>query len=886
MGSNMQNLLLTLLIVGGSITAFVLFVIFIAVPLFKGIGMVISALFRAVAWFFTHIFEFIIGVLSDVIRFIGALLAMVVLIPLVPLNIVIGRWSAAGHFAEGVKRECQVGAACVYRALLRRPLKLLLLHGLLEGLEQRVPEAMQGAPGSDKPSHRAGQFDGYTILGSLRSGGSGAKLYVAEPSPEKIARVHNMPKRVVIKSFAITEGSSLPQIVRESRALECAKQLGHVLDHGMDNHRFYYVMPYHPGDHLGILTRQMHGECGSGGLDQKRLGLVMSYMRDLLVTLSAYHKGGLWHKDVKPENVIVHDGRAHLVDLGLVTPLRSAMTLTTHGTEYFRDPEMVRQALRGVKVHQVDGAKFDIYAAGAVLYFMIENTFPAHGGLSRFVTNSPEALRWIIRRAMTDYNQRYETADEMLADLDYVMSAPGAFAVKPAQLPSMRGEPDSAPRQAEAEVVAVAGSAAPRKPAFQGFGISAGIGPQGAFAQVGTLNLDENGQPLKSNPSTTSRPRLAITNWWTGEYRVVDGESDNAGEKQSAQTFREQAFAFRQQAGEIGRQARAGVISARKAAREQLKAARQRARDIRTRAAAHRHRAVPRSSTPTSAIVIGTLSVLILGGILTLAFISLGHGPSPATRFAIANAVPGRQPLLLVVDASNPADARLQAMLKNAISKQQRAGYDVIVAADSEQATLQQLVKQWMSDRSGPVDETLEALLAMRNAYGVLYVKAVEDKRKRVQRITDTLIRSSRPGAASRRQSAAAPIASAPSLPYLLINDHPFKAEPKVEAAIESTLKKYREQGWMILTNDEVEVNVRKSLPTGPIDQTTPMPPTLYATLSDVGFGGIVRIVATRGDAPPHERVGVTVIQLESLPVPGAPERAGDAADAAAVVRN
>src|SRR6185436_9646092 len=143
--------------------------------------------------------------------------------------------------------------------------------------------------------------------------------------------------------------------------------------------------------------------------------------------------------DVKPENVIVHDGRAHLVDLGLVTPLRSAMTLTTHGTEYFRDPEMVRQALRGVKVHQVDGAKFDIYAAGAVLYFMIENTFPAHGGLSRITMPSPEAVRWIVRRSMTEYNQRYANADEMLRDLDYVMRAGDAYAVKPADLPSMRG---------------------------------------------------------------------------------------------------------------------------------------------------------------------------------------------------------------------------------------------------------------------------------------------------------------------------------------------------------------------------------------------------------------------------------------------------------------
>ncbi|MCP6440745.1 hypothetical protein NL474_30330, partial [Klebsiella pneumoniae] len=77
---------------------------------------------------------------------------------------------------------------------------------------------------------------------------------------------------------------------------------------------------------------------------------------------------------------------------------------TTHGTEYFRDPEMVRLALRGVKVQEVDGAKFDLYAAGAVLYSMIENSFPAHGVLSPINKRCPEALRWIVRRAMADYD--------------------------------------------------------------------------------------------------------------------------------------------------------------------------------------------------------------------------------------------------------------------------------------------------------------------------------------------------------------------------------------------------------------------------------------------------------------------------------------------------
>jgi len=396
-------------------------IVFILVPVLQGVGWVLTGIGNAIVWLVSHIVEYISGTISDVLRFLGALICSIVLLPMVPINVIIGRWSAAGHFSRAVRREASVAAHCVYRVLLRRPLKLVMLHGLLEGLEQRVPEVIAGAPASDKPKKRSGQFRGYTIVGSLKGGGSGAKLYIAEPDPNHHRR--SMPELVVIKSFTLEEGSSLPQIVRESRALEGARQIGVVLDHEMTNERFFYVMPYHPGEHLGVVTRHLHGETEGRGLEPRQLSLVMSYSRDLLATLKSYHDAGLWHKDVKPDNVIVDGDEAHLVDLGLVTPLRSAMTLTTHGTEYFRDPELVRQALRGVKVHQVDGTRFDVYAVGAVLYFMLENTFPAHGGLSRFSRKSPEALRWIVRRAMAEYNQRYDSAQAMLDDLLVVAAA-------------------------------------------------------------------------------------------------------------------------------------------------------------------------------------------------------------------------------------------------------------------------------------------------------------------------------------------------------------------------------------------------------------------------------------------------------------------------------
>ena len=242
----------------------------------------------------------------------------------------------------------------------------------------------------------------------------------------------------MIKSFSLSEGSSLPQIVRESRSLEAARRLGLILDHDLRPDRFHYVMRYIPGDSLTLVTRQLHATSPSDGLGELQLRTALGYSADLVRTLATYHRGGLWHKDVKPDNIIVDargDRRAHLVDFGLVSSLRSAMTLTTHGTEYFRDPVMVQRALQGAKVHEVDGTKFDIYGAGAVLFATIEDTFPPHGVLSQVSKRCPEAVKWIIRRAMAAYDNRYASADEMLRDLEFVLAAKDPYAVRPSNCP-------------------------------------------------------------------------------------------------------------------------------------------------------------------------------------------------------------------------------------------------------------------------------------------------------------------------------------------------------------------------------------------------------------------------------------------------------------------
>jgi serine/threonine protein kinase len=500
-----MQILFVLLAALAAIALLVVVVVFIIAPLFKLIGLGIS-----------HVFRFVGGMIGDSMRALGAVITMAIFVPFVILNIIIGRWSAAGHFGRSIQDECRSMGRSLYRVFVGHPAGLLLLRPMLEGVEQRVPQAMAHVPGADKPSRKTGSFDGYTVVGSLPAGGSGAKLYIAEPDERRLASFARQGApgidRVIIKSFSLKDGSSLPQIIRESRALEAAKKIGLVLEHELSEHRFYYVMPYVPGESMGAVIRRLHEDSGSGGLDDAHMREALGYVADLLKTIAAYHRAGLWHKDIKPDNIIVSDGEAHLVDLGLVTPLRSAMTLTTHGTEYFRDPEMVRMALKGVKVHEVDGAKFDVYATGAVLYSLLENQFPAHGGMSLLSNRCPEAVRWVVRRSMAEYNQRYASSYEMYADLEAVLGADDMFRLMPADLPSVRGGVDASahddPELDEATRVIAAGS--PVAPAAQAPSI-----PPADRVAAAAPPPPMNAPPA---PGERARPRLSLVNWWTGAY--------------------------------------------------------------------------------------------------------------------------------------------------------------------------------------------------------------------------------------------------------------------------------------------------------------------------------------------------------------------------------
>ena len=451
-------------------------------------GLVVGHLGLAVGVFLARTGRFVRDALEDLVRAVGGATVALLLVPVAIARGIVPGGRGARETLRAVGREALESLRALRSALVVRPLVFIGLASLVGHVAARLPAALA----DDGAGRTASLFPGYRFVRELPRGGSGARVFVAEPDDATRRRIGLVRGLVVVKSFDFDDGTRLAELLRESRSLESARSLGLVLDHETSERRFHYVMRYHEGVDLGKFVRSLHEAAGGDGtgLDRERLLLLASLVRDLVATLRDWHASGLWHKDVKPENAIVHEGRATLIDLSLVTPLASQMTLTTHGTEFYRDPELVRHALRGVRVSEVDAARFDVYGAGAVLYFALEGTFPAHGALSSFRKPSPESLRWIVRRAMADFDRRYPDANSMLRDLDAAIAGGDPTAVRPADLPSMRGPDGAADHRSDEERFLHPELAPPGPP------------------------------PRAPDAARPARPAVKVVDWWTGRYEV------------------------------------------------------------------------------------------------------------------------------------------------------------------------------------------------------------------------------------------------------------------------------------------------------------------------------------------------------------------------------
>ncbi len=172
-----------------------------------------------------------------------------------------------------------------------------------------------------------------------------------------------------------------------------------LFDSGEAGALLYYVMPYVAGESLRVRLRRE---------TQLPIDDAVRVATQVASALDYAHRQGIIHRDVKPENILFHDGRALVADFGIalaaskVANGRMTATGMSLGTPQYMSPE---QAMGEREIN----ARSDVYAIGAVTYEMLVGEAPFTGPsaqaiVAKVLTTDPEPPR-AIRRSIPPHVQ-------------------------------------------------------------------------------------------------------------------------------------------------------------------------------------------------------------------------------------------------------------------------------------------------------------------------------------------------------------------------------------------------------------------------------------------------------------------------------------------------
>ncbi|ODV80506.1 Pkinase-domain-containing protein [Suhomyces tanzawaensis NRRL Y-17324] len=122
----------------------------------------------------------------------------------------------------------------------------------------------------------------------------------------------------------------------------------------LNDTKLWIIMDYCAGGSLRTLLK-------AGVFEEKYIGVIL---REVLYALSAVHKLGVIHRDIKAANVLItKEGNVELCDFGVAAKITSsALKRTTMaGTPYWMAPEVIREG-------DAYNSKADIWSLGITLY--------------------------------------------------------------------------------------------------------------------------------------------------------------------------------------------------------------------------------------------------------------------------------------------------------------------------------------------------------------------------------------------------------------------------------------------------------------------------------------------------------------------------------------
>jgi serine/threonine protein kinase len=280
----------------------------------------------------------------------------------------------------------------------------------------------------------------YEIIRKLAVGGM-AEIYLA-----RVRGTAGFEKLVVLKRISpvVADDQGFVQMFLDEARLAATLRhpnIADVFDVGTEDSSYYFAMEFIHGQD----ARSIRLEANERG-KQIPLEVALAITSGTSYALAYAHaKTGpsgpldIVHRDVSPSNILVsYDGAVKLVDFGIARAEIRTTAKTRTGMLKGKVPYMSPEQTRG----QVLDRRSDIFSLGTVLYEMTCGVRPFEGHseydtLETIVSARcerpsalvpgylPELERIVLRMLARDPVDRYQTADDVLADLEKLFSDAG-----------------------------------------------------------------------------------------------------------------------------------------------------------------------------------------------------------------------------------------------------------------------------------------------------------------------------------------------------------------------------------------------------------------------------------------------------------------------------